>query len=498
MEDISERYGARQKIGLFVGVAAFLLMLVFPAPSGLSESAWRVAALGVLMSIFWLSEALPITITAFLPIIFLPTLGVCDVKDATAPFANSVIFLFLGGFMIALAVERHGLHRRIALWILSKVTPEPRSIVLGFMATTAFISMWVSNAATAMMMFPIGASVVELVNEHESDAIVKKHFSINMMLGIAYASSIGGLGTLVGTPPNALFAAFVSETYSVKVSFLQWFLLGAPLVLISLPLSWWIMVRVAFPIPLAPLEGGRATIEKEFNALGKMSRGEVSAACVFIVTAMLWMLEPALSEQFPKLKISDAGIAIAGAVALFLIPINFKEGEFALSWESAKKLPWGVLMLFGGGLSLAQAISKTKLAEWLAKSMQGVEALPLALIILVIAAAMIFLSELMSNTALAATFFPVVAPLAVAMGQNPFFLLLPTAIGVSTAFMLPVGTPPNAIVYASGSVTAAQMARAGLFLNLLFVALITVAMYFLMPIVFGVEFGVVPDWATKK
>lgn len=491
-------YSLYHRIGLILGGLVFVTMLLLPAPATMSTSAWKTTALVTLMAIWWISEAVPIFATALLPIVLLPILDIAPVKDATAPYANPVIFLFMGGFFIALAVESHGLHRRIALWLLSKISPEPMFIVGGFMLATALISMWVSNSATALMMLPIGQSVVELVLSEEKNESVRKNFSAAMMLGIAYSASIGGLGTLVGTPPNALLAGFMNETYKVQVSFAQWAMLGVPLVFISLPLSWLLMTQWVFPLPKTQLRSSQKAIESQFKSLGAMSKGEKIVAVVFVVTALLWMLEPLMKSWLPQVKFSDTGIAIFGAMLLFITPIDLKAGKFVLSLEQAKKMPFEVLILFGGGISLAQAIQKSGLSTFASQSFSSLSTAPTFWVVLLVTLVAVFATELIGNTSLAATLLPILAPVALAMGENPYLLLLPATFGVSCAFMLPVATPPNAIAYASGFITTEQMARAGFWLNVLFTILILILIFTLSPLIFEIELGAVPDWANHK
>lgn len=495
---ILERYQLRQQVGLIAGVAIFLVMLLFAPPIGMSVPAWKTTALVLLMGIWWISEAVPVFATALLPIALLPILDIAPIKDATAPYANPIIFLFMGGFFIALAVESHGLHRRLALWILSKISPEPTLIVGGFMLATALISMWVSNSATTLMMLPIGQSVVTLVLGEEKNESARRNFSAAMMLGIAYSASIGGLGTLVGTPPNALLAGFMNETYNVQVGFAQWAMLGVPLVFVSLPLSWLLMTRWIFPLPHTQLRSSREVIESQLAELGVLSVGEKYVAVIFTLTALLWIFEPALAAWFPHIKLSDAGIAIFGAMLLFITPIDLKVGKFVLSLEQAKKLPFEVLILFGGGISLAQAIQKSGLSTFISHSLSSLSDTSLLSVVLLVSVVAVFATELIGNTALVATLLPIFAPVALAMGENPYLFLLPATLGVSCAFMLPVGTPPNAIVYASGFITTEQMARAGIWLNVLFTLLIIVLVFALAPLVFDVQLGTLPDWATPK
>jgi solute carrier family 13 (sodium-dependent dicarboxylate transporter), member 2/3/5 len=489
---------ARQRIGLVAGPLTMLVLLLAPAPADMGDAAWRTAALGTLMAVWWATEALPIAATALLPLALFPLMGVLPMRATAAPYANPLIFLFLGGFIIALAMQRWGLHKRIALLVVRAVGTRPHRLVLGMMLASAFVSMWVSNTATAVMMLPIGLSVVQLVRpdaEHGPADPVDVNFAVCLMLGIAYAASIGGLATLIGTPPNALLAGFMLETYGVEIGFSQWLSVGLPLVIATLPLTWLILTRVAFPITVREIPGGRDAIEAEYRRLGPMSRGETWVGVVFLCAATLWIVRPLIEGVVPGL--TDTGIAIAAAIALFAIPLDRHWSAFVMDWETAVKLPWGVLLLFGGGLALAEAVTITGLASWIAAAMGGLNALPTILVVALITAVIIFLTELTSNTATAAAFLPLIASLAIGLGENPLLLVVPAAIAASCAFMMPVATPPNAIVYGSGYVTIPQMVRAGWWLNLMFIAAITLLAYSLVGLAFGVERGVLPPWAGR-
>jgi solute carrier family 13 (sodium-dependent dicarboxylate transporter), member 2/3/5 len=486
METALNTYGFRQKFGLFSGLFLFVLILLLPVPEGLSVAGWATAAIAVLMAVWWVSEAIPIPATALLPIILLPLLEISTVREATTPFANPLIYLFLGGFIIAIAMEKSNLHRRIALNILKFVGTKPHAIVAGFMIASAFLSMWVSNTATALMMLPIALSVVHLV-EDKKDMKAKNlqfNFSICVVLSIMYGCNIGGIGTLIGTPPNALMAAFMLENYSIEISFLNWMMIGVPLVIVSLPLVFLLLTRFLFPIQIAEIPGGRALITNELKQAGRMSKQERIVAVVFTFTASLWVTQQKIVEYLPQ--ISDTVIAIFGALLLFLIPVNFKKGLFVLGWDDTQKLPWDVLVLFGGGLSLAAAISSTGLADWMGGGLQVLDTWSVMGLMVAALVLIVFLTEITSNTATTAAFMPILASVALALGVDPLALVIPAAIGASCAFMLPVATPPNAIVYGSGFVSLPQMAKAGLWANLLMIGLITVMMYFLLGLVFGI------------
>lgn len=476
-------------MGLVLGGVLFLLMLILPAPAGLGAAAWRVAAAGVLMATWWVTEAIPIPATALLPLALFPLLGVSDIRDAAAPFANPIIYLFLGGFLIARAMEATALPRRIALSSIRLLGARPRSIVAGVMVSCAFLSMWVSNTATALMMLPIGLSLVALMPGGESDEAdeEKRRFGTALMLGIAYACSIGGMGTLIGTPPNAFLAGFMLESYGVTIGFAEWMLLGVPLVLVGLPLCYLVLTRVAFPIRTRELPGGRELVDREARALGPMSRAEKRVAVVFVLTALTWMTRPVLVENIGWLSgLSDAGIAVSAALVLFVLPSGEPGGKRLLDWKQARETPWGVLILVGGGLSLAAAVEVTGLSAWLGTGVGGLTHWPLPLLMLAVVIAVILLTELASNTATAATFLPVLGGVALGLGRDPLLLAVPAALAASGAFMLPVATPPNAIVYSSGAVGIDDMVRAGIWLNALFAVLVTLAAYLLLPIVFGV------------
>jgi len=480
---------ARGRVGLVLGGVLFLLMLILPAPAGLGAAAWRVAAAGVLMATWWVTEAIPIPATALLPLALFPLLGVADIGDAAAPFANPIIYLFLGGFLIARAMEATGLPRRIALSSIRLLGARPRSIIAGVMASCAFLSMWVSNTATALMMLPIGLSLVALMPEGdvEEAASEKRRFGTALMLGIAYACSIGGMGTLIGTPPNAFLAGFMLESYGVTIGFAEWMLLGIPLVLVGLPLCYLVLTRIAFPIHSRELPGGRELVDREASALGPLSKAERRVAAVFVLTALTWMTRPILVDNIGWLSgLSDAGIAMSAALVLFVLPSGEPGGKRLLDWNQARETPWGVLVLFGGGLSLAAAVDVTGLSAWLGTGVGGLTHWPLPLLMLAVVITVILLTELTSNTATAATFLPVLGGVALGLGRDPLLLAVPAALAASGAFMLPVATPPNAIVYSSRAVGIEDMVRAGIWLNALFAVLVTLAAYLLLPIVFGV------------
>ena len=485
--------GLRERVGLWLGPLVFLLILLLPAPDGMPVPAWRATATAALMGIWWVTEAIPISATAFVPLVLFPLLGVATISEAAAPYANPIIFLFMGGLILALAMERWELHRRVALAVVRAVGVKPDRLVLGVMVATALISMWVSNTATAAMMLPIALSLAALVRTgDESGEPADPHFPLNLMLGVAYASNIGCFGTLIGTPPNALFAGFMSESYGVEIGFGQWMAVGVPLVLITLPASWLLLTRVFYPIRLGEIPGGRDAIDRAYRALGRMTAPEWRVGAVFALTGLVWIFRPALDDFVPGLD--DAGIAIAAALALFLIPASGRRGAL-MDWKAAERMPWGVLLLFGGGLSLAGAVSSTGLAEWVGAAMTGLGWSTLVMVA-TITVVVVILTEFTSNTATAATFLPLTASIALGLGENPLLLALPAALAASAGFMMPAGTPPNAIVFGSGYVTVPQMARAGVWINILFIVCIVGIMYTVGLWVFAIQPGVIPAWAT--
>ncbi len=470
-------------VALVAGPALTLLLLLMPAPQEMSLEAWRLVALAAWMIVWWLGEAVPIPATALLPIPMMPLLGIADMKPVAANYGHTLIFLFLGGFMLATAMQRWGLHRRIALRIVSLVGTSPGGIVAGFMAATAFLSMWISNTATTIMMYAVGLSVIEFVGTKVTDRTMVRNFGVALMLGIAYSASIGGVGTLIGTPPNALLASFLENTYSIEVDFATWMQLGIPVVVIMLPLAWLLLGKVAFPARGLRIDDAGDIIKAELSALGSMSKGERVVAVVFGCTALGWILRKQIAG-FTGLPINDTTIAIVAAIVLFAVPISREKGHFAVDWDATRNLPWGVLLLFGGGLALAGAFKSTGLAEWIGGRVSGIEVGTWTLVF-VVTAAIVYLTEITSNTASTATFLPILGAVAVGLGLDPRLLAVPVALGASMAFMMPVATPPNAIVFSYEEMRLGDMVKAGFWLNIVGIAVGFGAMYLLAPLVFG-------------
>lgn len=491
------RYILHKGAALVAGPALFVLMNSLHPAGGMEAQAWRTASVGVWMALWWATEAVPVAVTAFLPLVLFAPLGVTPIREAAAPFANPIIYLFLGGFLMALAVEHSGLHRRIALLVLSRTGTEGRRLVAGFMLTGMLLSMWMTNTSTTMVLLPICLSVIRTV-AGATDAAHKTHlhnFQTALLIGMAYSTTIGGLATLIGTPPNGVLAAFMQDQYGLQIDFVGWMLAALPLSIIMLPLTWWLLVRVVFPFTLPETPQAQQRLRTMAAELGPITKAETRVALLFGAVITLWIFRRPLNallvelELLEKAPLSDAGIVMAAAVLLFVIPRgkNGKDNSTTplLTWEQAVRLPWGVLLLFGGGLSLAAAVSDSGLALWLGQQLQPLGALGILPLVLGATLLVIFLTEMTSNTATTATLLPVVAALAAALALAPLTLAVPVALAASCAFMLPVATPPNAIVFASGMVSIPQMVRAGLLLNLCGAVLVLLVALYWAPLVLG-------------
>ncbi|MFN3600447.1 MAG: SLC13 family permease [Dietzia sp.] len=489
--------------GLVVAVLVYLVM-----PGDLEHNARLTAAVAVLLGIWWMTECIPIPATALVPLIAFPVFAEgISVNDVGAEYGNSIIFLFMGGFLIAIAMQRWNLHRRIALLTVRAMGTRSTRVVAGFMIATAFLSMWVSNTATAVMMLPIGVSVLMLATDlgakQDSDgestepevdastdtnsdavkeAVIRSNFGTALMLGIAYAASVGSLATIIGTPPNTLLAGYLSTEHDVQLGFGQWMMVGLPLSTVMLVITWLLLTKVLFRPEIERIPGGRGLFDDELAKLGPMSSGEKRVSAVFVAAAFSWVAVPLVFEDPP---ISDAGIALVAGLLLFLLPSGTARGVRLLTWDAALALPWGVLLLFGGGLALSAQFSGSGLADWIGEQAGALGAVPIILLVVLIAAGITFLTELTSNTATAATFLPVAGGVALGLGLDPMLLAVPVALAATCAFMLPVATPPNAIAYGSGYVTIAQMIRGGVWLNLIGIVLITFVTMTLVVWVFG-------------
>ena len=491
-----------KKIGLFLGPAVFLLILLLPNPPGLNTEAWKVLAVAAIMLIWWVTEAVPLAVAAILPLVLLPLLAVQPINDrgypagieeamgigdVSPPYASPIVFLFMGGFMIALAMERWGLHRRIALNIVKLTGTNADGILLGFMLATAALSMWISNTATTVLMLPIALSVINLLLDDPEEIAHKgmQNFALSMMLGIAYAANIGGTATIIGTPPNVVFAGIMEEQFGVQVSFAQWIIFGLPFALLLLGVTFFFIVKILHPNRLGEFEGAQAIITREVERLGPMKKGEKRTLAIFMLTALLWIFRVPISNLLPiGVDLSDAGIAMLATVLLFIVPVDFNKNQFVLAWGDTEKLPWGILLLFGGGLSLAGALNDTGLIKLIGDQFSNMGEASF-LIILGLAAVSLFLTEIMSNVALVVVFLPVVGAIALGADLNLLQVCIPVTLAASCAFMLPMSTPPNAIVFASGHLKVSQMVRVGLILNIITILMVGVLSKWILPILFN-------------
>ncbi len=492
------------KVGIALVVSGMVYALLPDDPAVLSHEARITGAVGILMAVLWMTEAMPLAVTALLPIAIFPLAGIGSIGDVAALYANEIIFLFLGGFVIAAAMRQSGLHRRIALTIVHFVGVQPTRLVAGFMIATAFLSMWISNTAATLMLLPIGASIVALIEQRRGQRFEDDEpgptssqtarFAVSLMLGIAYAASIGSIATPIGTPPNLFMIGFLERNYGISIGFGQWMAFGLPIVLVMLPAAWYLLTGVMYRPGFQSIPGGKEIIDRERSKLGIVSQPERVVLTVFVSAVVAWILrdpvtswEPLVSRAEWVGRLTDPGIAIIAAISLFLIPAEGRAGEPVMTWEATREIPWSILLLFGGGLSLAGAVTGTGLDRWIGEQLTVLTDLPLVVLILGITTVVIVLTELTSNTATAATFLPILAGLAVVSLLDPLLLVVPAALAGTCAFMLPVATPPNAIVFSSGHVTIPQMVRAGVLLNILAVFVIAAAVLLLGPLVLGIE-----------
>jgi len=505
---MTETRAKYQNVGFFLGPILAAIILFLPPAEGLSIEAWQVIAMALWMATWWATEAIPVPATSLIPLVFLPVMGVSSMIAAAAPYANPVIFLLLGGFIMAMALQRWNLHRRIALTILSKFGGHPSSLIGGFMVSAATLSMWVSNTATTIMMVPIALSLAGTVTEDKKDRAL---FTVVLLLGIAYSASIGGFGTLIGTPPNAMVRGYLEQHSGITISFTDWMLLGVPTVIVLLPFAWLILTKLVFPLKEFSHQKGKKFILDELKKMGPVTIPEKRTAIVFGLIALSWITRPLLKEFIdlsfveslsnswfsifiPFLRflvsfvqnLSDTNIAVFGALLMFMVPAGCSENPSArlLNWDWAVKLPWGVLLLFGGGLSLAAAIDSTSLSVWLGEALAVLTTFHLFILIGALVALIVFLTELTSNTATTAAFLPILGAIALTSGMDPILLAAPAALAASCAFMLPVATGPNAIIFASGQVPIPKMAKAGIWVNIAAIIVLTTMCYALVPVIF--------------
>lgn len=507
---LNDSYSLRQKISLISGLPIFLLILFLPTPAGLSLAGHRTLAVTILMAFWWITEALPIAATALIPLALFPLLGIMETKAVAMNYGDSVLFMFMGGFFLAITMQKWNLHKRLALHIVRLIGANARRIVLGFMVATAFISLFIANISATLLMYPIALAVLLQLSELDDTADAGTHANLRvaLMLGIAYSASVGGIGTLIGTPPNLIFAGAVSSMFSgaPAIGFAQWMAIGLPLVVIFLPIIWICLTRFLFPVPKVELAGGKEYIKNELTLLGNMSPGESRTLGVFVLTALAlifrsdidlgafaipgWTNLLGMSEW-----VSDTTVMMFISVLLFMIPVHWRDGEFLLDWPSAVKIPWGLLLLFGGGIAMAKGFQTSGLADWLGSHLGRLQHLPVMVMILLICLMMTFMTEVASNTAITTIFMPVMASTAIGMGTHPFLLMIPAAISASCAFMLPVATPPNAVIFGSGYIRIGDMAKAGVVINFIGALLVTLLVYFLALPIFDITPNQLPVWA---
>lgn len=470
-------------IGLFLGPILFIIVQLLPFEI-LSEKADIVIACALWMVFWWVTEAVSISVTALLPLLLFPLFKVMSIDDVGANYGSPIVFLFFGGFVLALAIEKVNLHRRIALNIIKKTGTTPNKVILGFMIATGFMSMWISNTACTVVMLPIALSVIKLLVD-DSNGFTKQdqNFALSVMLGIAFSANAGGIATVIGTPPNSILIGLLENQYNIEVSFFKWMLVGLPISVILITIIYFVIVKWMFPNKGLVFNASKNVIDEELKKLGKTSSKEKQVLIIFGLMVFLWIFRTVINGLIPKLGLSDTMISIFGALALFTIPFNLKEGDFILKWQDTQKLSWGILILFGGGLALANGMSEGGIIEIIATSISESQFSILFMATLLITL-MLFMTELMSNVALTAVLAPVVAGIAIGLNIPLLYLLIPVTIASSCAFMLPMATPPNAIVFASGYVKVSDMARVGFVLNIISVVLLVLAFKYFVPLVF--------------
>ncbi len=473
-----------KKIGLLLGPILFLIFYNLPFII-LNSEADKVIAVAIWMIVWWITESVSISVTALIPLTIFPLLDIMDLKSVAANYGSPIVFLFFGGFIMALALEKVNLHRRIALNLVKFTGTTPNKVILGFMLATAFLSMWISNTATTVVMLPIALSVIQLlINDDDGFTKQDKYFALSLMLGIAYSANVGGIATIIGTPPNTVVVGFLEQEYQMDISFLKWMIIGVPFSSIMIAVIYFLLTRVIYPNGLKELHNASEVIDGELAKLGPMQGIEKRVLMIFSITIFLWISRIYIKDLVPFIKLSDAGISMLAALALFSIPFSLSKQQFILDWKDTQKMPWGILILFGGGLALASALSKAGVIEFIGAQISGNQNSSAVLIGIALVGIILFMTELMSNVALVAIFAPVVAGIALGLDQNLLYLLIPTAMASSCAFMLPMATPPNAIVFASGYIKVSEMAKAGILLNLISIFAISLFMYWIIPLVF--------------
>ncbi len=469
-------------LGFILGPVFFTVLINLGEPANFEI--WQVLALALWMICWWMTEAVPIPVTALLPLVLLPYMEVFTLAEATAPYASPIIFLFMGGFMIALGLEKHNLHQRIALNLIRITGTSANGVILGFMLATAFLSMWISNTATTVMMLPIAISVISTLFEGGASQQAEKKFALGLMLSIAYAANIGGSMTLIGTPPNVVMAGFLKDLLNFDMAFSQWLSIGIPAGIAILTLTYLLITRLLFASGIQEIEGSDILIQKKLAALGCFSKAEKRVTLIFVLTACCWIFKTQLNEWIGRPVLADATTAMAGGLLMFVTPLEFKKGKFLLQWEDASRLPWGILILFGGGMCLAKSMEKSGIIQLIGSFVAQHSDLGLLSLIVIVTALVLLMTELMSNVALVTIFIPVIIGISTGLDINPLYLVIPATIASSCAFMMPISTPPNAIVFASGHIKIREMMRAGALLNAVSIMILSLIGGLLVPRIF--------------
>ena len=475
---------SKKNIGLILGPLVYLLIKLFYNPNELSEEGLAILASTLWVAIWWVTEAVPIYVTALIPIILFPLSGGLELKQTTSAYGHKFVFLFVGGFILAIAIEKWRLHKRIALNIINIVGTKKSNIILGFMIATAFLSMWISNTATAVMIMPVGLAIISQLKDNpntlENENTI---FGKTLMLAIAYSASIGGMATLIGTPPNLVLAGVIKTSYDIEINFLQWMSFGLPISLLLLFICWKYLTSIAYKFKDENFKSGLEEINDQIKNLGKFSYEEKSVLIVFIATALAWITQSFIIKKFIT-EIDDTIIAIIAAVVLFILPDKSGDNKL-LSWSDAVKLPWGILLLFGGGMALAKGFDSSGLAVWIGNQMNFFSDIPLIILLLVLIAMVNFLTEITSNLATTAMLLPVLVALANTIDINAYYLLVGATVAASCAFMLPVATPPNAVVFGSKILNIDDMIKKGFWMNIISIFILTAAVYWILPLIWG-------------
>ena len=479
-----KKFTLSRKLGFILGPILFVVILYLPFDL-VTPKIDTVIAVAIWMIVWWITEAVSISVTALIPLALFPLLGIGDIKSVASNYANPIVYLFFGGFVIALALEKVQLHKRIALSILKITGTKANGIILGFMIATGLMSMWISNTASTVVMLPIAVSVIQLLID-DADGFTKndRNFALSIMLGIAFGANIGGVATLIGTPPNSVMLAFLNETYNMDIGFFQWMKMGVPFAVVMMTITFFVITRIFFPNHLGNIGKSEHIIQNELDKLGAISKSEKIVLTIFLLTAASWMLRSQLNLLLPGISLTDTTISVIAALLMFIIPTDFKKGNFPLNWEDTSRLPWGILILFGGGLALASGLADSGFIDMIGNYISSQENWSVWVVIAVLIFLMLFMTELMSNVALVTILVPLVVGIAIGMDVPILQMVIPVTLASSCAFMLPMATPPNAIVFASGHVRVDQMARIGIVLNLISVGLLFALAYWVVSVLF--------------